>query len=182
MTLWDSQYLEWKLTWELSWAPEERFIPKVDAISAPAQVAIKLPSISTLNHMICDTFLSLCFFALGLTRFLSEAWCTTMYWWVLSVNSIISDISIETWEEKLDLANCEIKQSPDQGLRWKHQEASSSCRLHLSLMNIFWSGSLDKTDTYRVYTSRDSTSFLTFSTRWSNSTKLFLIRMNMKPT
>ena len=47
------------------------------------------------------------FFALGLTLFLSEAWCTTMYWWVLSVNSIIRDISIETWEEKLDPANCE---------------------------------------------------------------------------
>ena len=122
------------------------------------------------------------FFALGLTLFLSEAWCTTMYWWVLSVNSIISDISIETWEEKLDLANCERKQSLDQGLHWKHQEVSSCCRLHLSLMNIFWSGSLGKTGTYRVYTSRDSTSFLTFSTRWSNSTKLFLIRMNMKPT
>ena len=99
-----------------------------------------------------------------------------MYWWVLSVNSIISDISIETWEEKLDPANCERKQSLGQGLRWKHQEASSSCRLHLSLMNIFWSGSLDKTDYYRVYISRDSTTFLTFSTRWSNSTKLFLIQ------
>ena len=47
-------------------------------------------------------------------------------------------------------------------------------------MNIFWPGSLDKTDYYRVYISRDSTTFLTFSTRWSNSTKLFLIRMNMK--
>ena len=49
-------------------------------------------------------------------------------------------------------------------------------------MNIFWPGYLGKTDTYRVYISRDSTSFLTFSTRWSNSTKLFLIQMNMKPS
>ena len=130
--------------------------------------------------MIWDTFLSLCFFYLRLTLFLSEAWCTTMYWWVLSVNSIISDISIETWVEKLYPANWERKESLGQGLRWKHQEVSSSCRLHLSLMNIFWPVSLDKTDYYRMYTSRDSTSFLTFSTRWSNSTKLFLIRMNMK--